>query len=129
MPYKFHDKAKDAGNKLKAYILSIATGSTGVFFFTLTGKDVGHLSCWEKGFLVAAVSCFAATVIMSLLELQIDAKRFFNIASQIEKPEHQQDWSYNNKIKAFRLKLIYATYITISLGFLFTFIYMLLRIA
>ena len=35
MSDKFHDKAKDAGNKLKAYILSIATGSTGVFFFTL----------------------------------------------------------------------------------------------
>ncbi|WP_019605620.1 hypothetical protein [Teredinibacter turnerae] len=129
MSEKFHEKAKDAGNKLKEYILSIVTGSTGVFFFTLTGKDVGSLSCWEKGFLVAAVACFSATVILSLLEMHIDAKSFFNIARQLEKPHSQQDWTCNDRIKAIRPKLIYSTCLTISLDFLFTFIYMVFCIA
>jgi hypothetical protein len=30
---KFHALAKDAGNRLKAYILAYASGATGVFFF------------------------------------------------------------------------------------------------
>ena len=129
MSDKFHDKAKDAGNKLKAYILSIATGSTGVFFFTLTGKDVSYLSYAEKGLLLVAVFFFVTTVVLSLLELYLDSKRFFNMAEELEKPVEEQDWAYNEKITALRLKMIYATYISISLGFLLTFIYMVLRIS
>ena len=128
MSDKFYDKAKDAGNSLKAYVLSIATGSTAVFFFTLTGKDVDHLSNVEKNLLIAAVTCFAVTVVMSLVELHIDAKRFYNIAVQLDKHQRDQDWSYNDWLKAIRLKILYFTYFSLSFGFLFTFVYMCLRI-
>jgi hypothetical protein len=34
----FHALAKDAGNRLKAYILAYASGATGVFFLSLAGS-------------------------------------------------------------------------------------------
>ena len=104
MTDKFHDKAKDAGNKLKAYILSISSGATGVFFFALTA-------------------------ILCLIELHLDAKRFFNIASQLEKPKQEQNWTYNENIKTIRLVAIYASYFSIFTAFILTFIYMLNRLA
>ena len=36
----FHKQAKDAGNKLRAYILSYSSAATGVFFLALTGRDL-----------------------------------------------------------------------------------------
>lgn len=124
----FHDRAKEAGNKLKSYILSIATGATGVMFFTFTRKDIAHFSCFEKTMLVLAVVFFAVTVFIGLWELRIDSKRFYSIAEQLEKEKSEQDWSTNEKLKVSRLKLINLTYITSFLGFLFTSIYMVLRI-
>lgn len=128
MTDKFHEKAKDAGNKLKAYILSISSGATGVFFFTLTAKDVSHLTITDKSLIIGAITLFAITVILSLIELHIDAKRFFNIASQLEKAEHKRDWKYNDKLKTIRLVIIYMTYFSISTAFILTFIYMLYRV-
>jgi len=37
---KYHNLAKDAGNKLRAYILSVASGGTGIFFLALTKTDI-----------------------------------------------------------------------------------------
>ncbi|HEX6157851.1 MAG TPA: hypothetical protein VFZ54_17630, partial [Burkholderiales bacterium] len=37
-PQDFYRWAKEAGNKLRAYILSYASGATAVFFLALTGK-------------------------------------------------------------------------------------------
>ncbi|WP_262360752.1 hypothetical protein [Vibrio cholerae] len=35
---QYHGLAKDAGNRLRAYILSVSSGATGVFFLALS-KD------------------------------------------------------------------------------------------
>lgn len=129
MTDKFHDKAKDAGNKLKAYILSISSGATGVFFFSLTAKDISHLTPSDKSLLIGAMSLFALTAILCLIELHLDAKRFFNIASQLEKPAHEQNWTYNESIKTIRLVVIYASYFSIVTSFILTFMYMLNRLA
>lgn len=32
---KYHGLAKDAGNRLRSYILSVSSGATGVFFLAL----------------------------------------------------------------------------------------------
>lgn len=48
MTADFHKLAKDAGNTLRAYILSYASGATAVFFLALTGKDLQAFSAMEK---------------------------------------------------------------------------------
>jgi preprotein translocase subunit SecG len=91
MSDKYHEKAKDAGNKLKGNILSFSSVATGVFFFTLTGNDASGFSYLEKFMLLVAITFFALTVLLCLFELYIDSQRFFAIAKQMEKPEEGRD--------------------------------------
>lgn len=128
MPEKFHDKAKEASNKLKGYILSFSSIATGVFFFSLTDGDSERFSQAEKLLLLLAMSCFAVTVLLCLVELHVDSNRFFAIAKQKEKAEHEQKWGKVKALKKLRLRIIYASYISVFFAFLLSFAYMVLRI-
>lgn len=112
---QFHALAKDAGNKLRAYILAIASGGTAVIFATLTG-ETKSISDIEKWSLLIALIGFILTVVLCLWELRIDAKRFFYIAKQHEKEETAQDWSRNYCYKAMRLWLINMSYVTLAIA-------------
>ena len=129
MPEKFHNKAKEAGNRLKEYILSFSSLSTGVFFFTLTGKDVSGFDYYEKFFLLVAMTFFAITTLLCLIELQLDAKRFFMTAKQMEKPKEDQKWETVRRLNYVRVKVIYCSYFSLLAAFVATFVYMVLRIS
>ena len=127
-PQTFHTLAKDAGNRLRSYILSVSSGATGVFLFALTRSNKGEYSNLEKGLLLSALVCFVTTVALCLYELRIDAKRFFNLAKELEKPESDHSWDLNNRLKTRRFWLIHASYVTLALGVLSTSIYLAIRI-
>ena len=112
---QFHALAKDAGNKLRAYILAIASGGTAVIFATLTG-DKQPVSVIEKYALLMALMGFILTVGLSLWELRIDAKRSFYIAKQHEKEESAQDWLLSEYYKTKRLGLINVSYVTLAIA-------------
>ena len=112
----FYALAKDAGNRLKNYILGYASGATGVFFLSLSGAKVGDYSTFQQVCLIVALVFFVATVAICLFELHIDARRFFNIATQNAKPASEQSWTLNAHYKKLRVKLIYWSYATITLG-------------
>lgn len=59
---QFHRLAKDAGNKLRAYILGIASGGTAVIFATLTGDNQLDTDM-EKWSLLVAIVGFILTVV------------------------------------------------------------------
>src|SRR5260221_4818765 len=86
----FHKWAKDAGNKLRAYVLSYASGATAVFFLALTGKDVSAFSFHEKWLLIVALLLYVSTAVLCLYELNVDARRFFFVAKQLDLPETEQ---------------------------------------
>lgn len=110
---QFHALAKDAGNKLRAYILAIASGGTAVIFATLTGDKQPDTDV-EKWSLLVALIGFILTVAVSLWELRIDAQRSFFIAKQHERKETEQDWAANEYYKAMRLWLIELSYLTLA---------------
>lgn len=124
----FHKLAKDAGNKLRAYILTYASAATGVFFLALVGKESVDFSFLQKIFLLSALALYVVTVIICLFELNVDSRRFFYVASQIEKPVHEQDWNKNRALKEIRLKLIFTSYITSGLATLFILLFLFNRI-
>jgi len=124
----YYQLAKDSGNRLRAYILSVSSGATGVFFLALTKVDKSILSYSEKWLLTVALICFLLTVVFSLLELRIDAQRFFALAKELEKPEAQQSWSKNEKFKSKRCKLIYFSYISLGIAIISTCAYLILKI-
>lgn len=114
----YHNLAKDAGNKLRAYILSMSSGATGVFFLALTRSDVHKFTSYEKWLLLSTLLAFVLTVIMCLFELRIDAKRFFELAKQLEKSKKDQQWSLNERYKSLRFSLIHGSYLPLSIGIL-----------
>jgi uncharacterized membrane protein len=101
--------AKDAGNKLRAYMLSYSSGATAVFFLALTGRDLALFNPLEKTLLVIALVLYVATAFLCLLELRTDARRFFHMATQIEQGG---GFAENQHYKNRRLALIYASYVT-----------------
>jgi len=124
----YHKLAKDAGNKLKAYILSISSGGTAIIFLLLTKSEVSILSDFEKVLLIIALVSFVLTVILSLYELRIDAKRFFSIATELNKSKEFQNWSGNARYKKIRFCLIHSTYFTLGFGILSISIFLIIKI-
>jgi hypothetical protein len=126
---EFHKWAKDAGNKLRAYVLSYASGATAVFFVALTGKDVYAFTLPEKMLLIAAVLLFVSTAVLCLYELHVDARRCFYIAKQLELPVPQQSWDENEAFKRLRLRLIFGSYVTAISATIAVVGFLVLRIA
>ena len=124
---QFHTLAKDSGNKLRAYILAIASGGTAVIFTTLTG-DNQPVTNIEKWSLSVAIVGFFFTVALSLWELRIDAKRAYHIAKQYEKKRLKQDWSSNKYYNRLRLRLINLSYFSLATATIALAIYTICRI-
>lgn len=127
-PSVFHDKAKDAGNRLSAFIMNYASAASGLFFWALAQDSALHFSHTMKLCVLSALLMYVLTVVMCLLELRIDAKRFYAGAKELDKPDDQQDWSIYKAYGALRLRLIYASYITLALATLLALVFMGLRL-
>jgi hypothetical protein len=123
----FHSLAKDAGNRLRAYVLAYASGATGIYFVSLSTKEL-KFTMWQRTFLLIALVFFVITVAVCLYELHIDSRRFFNIAQQNALPRDQQDWSLNEAYKRLRVKLLYSSYVSVSLGTLSSVAFLVARI-
>jgi amino acid transporter len=128
MTEDYHKLAKDAGNKLRSYVLAYASGATGVFFLALVGKDAVDFTSLQKILLLFALALYVLTVILCLFELHIDARRFFNIAAQHEKPKSEQNWGRNERYKKLRVRLLYWSYLTAGLATVLVVIFLVSRI-
>ncbi|HHC6613910.1 TPA: hypothetical protein ACN311_003147 [Vibrio parahaemolyticus] len=125
---QYHELAKDAGNRLRAYILSVSSGATGVFFLALT-KDGQKYSDLEQVLLSAALISFVITVVLCLYELRVDAKRFFAALTQeLKKSKDEQCWKVNEKYKKKRYWLIHSSYVTLGIAMTATSAFLVLRI-
>jgi hypothetical protein len=125
---KYHELAKDAGNRLRSYILSVSSGATGVFFLALSRPGQYSLSVPEKWLLAIALVSFVTTVGLCLYELRVDAKRFFDLAKELEKPQEQQRWEKNETYKKKRYWLIHSSYFALGAGVVATSIFLVLVI-
>jgi hypothetical protein len=128
-PEVFHELAKKAGDKLRAYVLSYASGATAVFFLALTGKDLQTFSTPEKALLIVGLLLFVVTAVLCLYELHIDARRFFHIAKQMERQQDERSWQENDAYKTLRVRLIYGSYLTVGLATAAVVGFLILRIA
>ncbi len=125
----FHKLAKDAGNSLKGYILAYASGATGVFFLALADSKPNTYSCFQKTCLISAMVLFVITVAFCLYELHIDARRFFNVAKQLERAEDERNWEQNEKYKTLRVWLLYGSYVTVGLATIAALSFLVARVA
>lgn len=124
----FHKLAKDAGNRLGNYVMAYASAATGVFFFALVQDAATRFTALQKLTVLFALLLYVATVIIRLIELHVDARRFYAVAKELEKPETEQNWTANSDYKRMRLALIYGSYVTLALGTLFAVLFMAARV-
>ncbi|WP_109829845.1 hypothetical protein [Reichenbachiella versicolor] len=125
---RYHELAKESGNTLKAYVLSVASGGTGVFFVALTSNDALKFTLLQKTSLLIALLSFLSTVIFCLIELRVDARRFYATAQELEKEESKQNWTKIKKYKSVRMKLINSSYVSLGLGILSVGVYLTSKI-
>jgi len=128
MSADFHRLAKEAGNRLRGYILAYASGATGVFFLSLSGESAADYDAFEVSCLIFALIMFVTTVSVSLFELHIDARRFFYVAKQLEAPEDSRQWGPNVRYKRLRVRLIHSSYVSVGLGTLAAVLFLVARI-
>ncbi len=128
---KYDELAKDAGNRLRAYILSVSSGAIGILFFSLISKQSTQLTFYGKCSLFIAIIFFGITVLLCLYELGKEARRFFDVARELEKPEKDQNWEQNIRYKVCRDILIRMYYTTLFLALVSVsiYIYSILNIA
>ena len=127
-PQNFYRLAKEAGNTLRAYILSYASGATAVFFLALTGRDLQTFSSMQKMLLIGALLLYVLTAVICLYELHVDARRFFNLAKQLESGQDGRAWHENALYHDLRLRLIYGSYLTVGLATAAVIGFLVLRI-
>jgi H+/Cl- antiporter ClcA len=120
----YHALAKDAGNKLRAYILAISSGSIAIIFNTLVNANQALHSKSEINLLLFSALFFLLTIALSLYELRIDAKRVYTLGMQHSLKEESRDWSENEKYKGRRLPIIYSGYLFLGLAVLCIFLFM-----
>lgn len=108
----FHKLAKEAGNRLAAYITNFASGAVGVLFLAAMQDSFTRLPGAARSSLVLALLLAVATVGLRLAELHVDARRFYEVAVQTDLPAERQDWRRNERLKRLRLRLIFASYFT-----------------
>lgn len=133
MTNKYYDLAKDAGNKLRAYILSLASGATGVYVIALSGNEIQNFTTHEKQVLLAAIVFFAITVVICLVELSIDAQRFFHLAQaengkKVGKKKASASRKKFQSYQRIRVKLIYSSYVTALAGVVTTTYFLVQRL-
>ena len=112
----FHKNAKDAGNRLSTCIMNIVSGATAVLLFAATQESAARLTWWPRVWLLSALVFFCFTVGLRLLDLHVDARRFFELATQTGRDAPDQDWTHNNRLKALRLRMIFGSYWALALA-------------
>ena len=121
----FHKNAKDAGNRLSALVTNISFGAVAVFFLALTQQQAGY-TAHEKQFLVISLFFFVITSFLRLLELHLDARRFYQTAINID--SNTPNWATKDKLQARRTQVIFASYYTFALAVVSSIAFMLARI-
>ena len=118
---EFHNRAKQAGDQLRTYIVSISSAATGMLFLNLTDLS-RQLTSNQKAAVAIAIIMFSLTVLLTLIELHLNARRFFEVAKQLGKDN--PDWTKNEQLKAVRLKVMWCSYGTMAIGIVGTLLYM-----
>lgn len=121
----FHERAKKSGDQLRMYIVSISGAAIGMLFISMTDKSLA-LTYIQKCLVAVAILMFSATMGLALIELGINARRFYEIAKQYE--AETPVWNRNDFFRTARLRIMFTYYVTMGLGIVFVALYLVTSI-
>ncbi|MDZ8119525.1 hypothetical protein [Pontiella agarivorans] len=126
--HEFHNRAKAEGDKLKAYVLSISAAGSGIFFATLSFKDLS-ITKTEQALILIGLVFFSLTVVSCLIELHLNAKRYFNHAKAHENPEDEEQDKKHKVLAKWRLRVVWTSYVLLLIGLLATVSYLVVHVS
>jgi len=125
---EFHNRAKAEGDKLKAYVLSISAAGTGLFFAALSFKEL-TISKAEQVLILVGLIFFSLTVVACLIELHLNARRYFSGAKAHDNPADENEEKKYRILKTWRLNVVWLSYILLFIGLISTVSYLVLHVA
>lgn len=96
-----------------------------MLFLNLTEAS-GQLTCRQKAAVAVAIIMFSLTVLLTLVELHLNARRFFELAKQ--QGQDKPNWTRKEQLEAARVKVMWCSYGAMIVAVGATLIYMLMRI-
>lgn len=124
---EFHNRAKAEGDKLKAYVLSISAAGTGIFFAALSFKEL-TISKAEQTLILVGLIFFSLTVVACLIELHLNARRYFSGAKAHENLEDKKEEKKYRALKKWRLNVVWISYFLLLVGLFATVSYLVLHV-
>ena len=123
----YHQNAKNAGNRLSAYVTNSCIGAVAVFFLTLVDHEQTY-STLEKTMLIIALLGFVFATLARFLELHFDARRFYQLAMQTGSHEDDQDWTLYETFKKYRMTALWISYSLFAIGITASVVFLIARV-
>jgi len=123
----YHQNAKNAGNRLPAYVTNSCIGAVAVFFLALVDHEQTY-STLEKTMLIIALLGFVFATLARFLELHFDARRFYQLAMQTDSHEDDQDWAQYETFKKYRMTALWISYSLFAIGITASVVFLIARV-
>lgn len=123
----YHQNAKNAGNRLSAYVTNSCIGAVAVFFLALVDHEQTY-SNLEKTMLIIALLGFVFATLARFLELHFDARRFYQLAMQTSSHEDHQDWAQYEIFKQRRMTALWISYALFAIGITASVVFLIARV-
>ena len=123
----YHQNAKNAGNRLSAYVTNSCIGAVAVFFLALVDHEQTY-STLEKTMLIIALLGFVFATLARFLELHFDARRFYQLAMQTGSHEDDQVWTLYETFKKYRMTALWISYSLFAIGITASVVFLIARV-
>lgn len=123
----YHQNAKNAGNRLSAYVTNSCIGAVAVFFLALVDHEQTY-STLEKTMLIIALLGFVFATLARFLELHFDARRFYQLAMQTGNHVDHQDWKLYETFKKYRMTALWISYALFAIGITASVVFLIARV-
>lgn len=123
----YHQNAKNAGNRLSAYVTNSCIGAVAVFFLALVDHEQTY-SNLEKTMLIVALLGFVFATLARFLELHFDARRFYQLAMQTGNHVNHQDWTLYETFKKYRMTALWISYALFAIGITASVVFLIARV-
>ena len=130
-PQILHDRSRDAGLRLHILLISLSTGTLGVYFLALTRKTKPPLTLGQQLSALLGLLTMALALGAGLLNLYADCRRYFHWATALQSEERdRRSQHYKGRDRWQRIDRLTARVVGVSFacGIVSSIVYMAFRI-
>jgi hypothetical protein len=130
-PQILHDRSRNTGNELFRLLISLSTGTLGIYFFALTTEAKPPLTELQQVIALLALSFMAIAVLSGIVSMHSDSRRNYYWACALQPSDKDKKNSLYKK-RDLWIKWEYRTFLFLATGFcggiLSTLAYMVCRV-